>query len=83
MCPLQRKSYYEHCDQDVLLGDLGMREDVLQHRTHVRFVLLSQVDNTLVIVSCLGKKKKEEEKYFNKSSTAVTIKKTPYSEFFF
>lgn len=30
-----------------------MREDVLQHRTHVRFVLLSQVDHTFVIVSCL------------------------------
>lgn len=46
------KPYYEHCDQEVLLEDLGMREDVLQHRTHVRFVLLPQVDNTLVIVSC-------------------------------
>lgn len=44
-------TYYEHCDQDVLLGDLGMGEDVLQDRTHVRLVLLSQVDHTFVIVS--------------------------------
>lgn len=55
MCPPQcSQSYYEHCDQDVFLGDLGMREDVVQDRTHVRLVLLSQVDDTLVIVSCLG-----------------------------
>lgn len=49
---LEWRPYYEHCDQDILLGNLGMGEDVLQHRTHVRFVLLSQVDDTLVIVSC-------------------------------
>lgn len=46
------RPYYEHSDQDILLGNLGMGEDVLQDRTHVRFVLLSQVDDTLVIVSC-------------------------------
>lgn len=49
---LEWRPYYEHSDQDILLGNLGMGEDVLQHRTHVRFVLLSQVDDTLVIVSC-------------------------------
>lgn len=52
LCSGWRASYYEHCDEDVLFGDLGVREDVLQHRTHVRFVPFSQVDNTLVIVSC-------------------------------
>lgn len=44
-----RRSYYEHGDQDVLLGDLGMGEDVLQHRGHVRLVLLSQVYHTFII----------------------------------
>lgn len=44
--------YNEYCDQDVLLGYLSMREDVVEDRTHVRFVLLSQVDDTLIIVSC-------------------------------
>lgn len=33
-----------------------MREDVLQYGAHVRFVPLSQVDYTFVIVSCVGEK---------------------------
>lgn len=53
LCSGWRAPYYEHRDEDVLFGDLGVREDVLQHRTHVRFVPFSQVDNTLVIVSCM------------------------------
>lgn len=44
--------YYEHSDQDVLLENLGVGEDVLQHGAHVRFVLLPQVDDTFVVVSC-------------------------------
>lgn len=74
MCPRWTESYYEHDDQDVLLGDLGVREDVLQHRTHVRFVLFSQVDNTLIIVSCLKDKEKKN---------SVTIKEIPHLEFSF
>lgn len=47
-----RVTYDEHGDQDVLLGDLGVGEDALQHRGHVGLVLLPQVDHALVIVSC-------------------------------
>ena len=48
-----------------------MREDVLQHRTHVRFVLLSQVDYTLVIVSCEMWEREENDVSFDKQSTAI------------
>jgi len=45
-------SYDEHYDQDVLLGDLRVREDGLQDGRHVRLVFLPQLDHTLVVVSC-------------------------------
>ena len=51
----REKPYDEYGDQDVLLGDLSVREDALQHRGHVRLVLLPQVDHTLVVVSCSQK----------------------------
>lgn len=52
---VEKASYYEHGDEDVLLGDLSMRKDALQHWGHVRLILLSEIDHTLVIVSCQSK----------------------------
>lgn len=48
-------TYNEHCNQQVLLGDLGMGEDVVQHRVHVTLVLLPKGEHTLVIVTCRQK----------------------------
>lgn len=41
----------QHSDQRVLLGDLGVGEDVVKHITHVAFVLFTQCKHTLVIVT--------------------------------
>lgn len=48
----QEPTYNEHGHQQVLLGDLGVGEDVVQHRVHVALVLLPQSEDTLVIVPC-------------------------------
>lgn len=48
----QTDTYNEHSNQQVLLSDLSMREDVVEHISHVSFVFLTQCEHTLVIVSC-------------------------------
>lgn len=45
-------TYNQHGNQQVLLSDLSMREDIVEHIGHVAFVLLTQCEHTLVIVSC-------------------------------
>ena len=49
---VRNHTYNQHCNQQVLLGDLGMGEDIVEHIGHVAFVFLTQCKHTLVIVSC-------------------------------
>lgn len=46
-----RNTYNQHGNQQVLLGDLGMGEDIVEHIGHVAFVFFTQCKHTLVIVS--------------------------------
>lgn len=49
---VRKNTYNQHCDQQVLLSDLGMGEYVVEHIGHVAFVFLTQCKHTFVIVSC-------------------------------
>lgn len=48
----RKHTYDEHSNQQVLLGDLSVGEDVVEHVDHVTFVFLAQCEHTFVIVSC-------------------------------
>lgn len=41
----------QHGDQGVLLGDLGMGEDIVKNIGHVAFVFFTQGEHTLVVVT--------------------------------
>lgn len=47
----ESETYNQHGNKQILLGDLSMREDVVEHVGHVALVLLSQCKHTLVIMS--------------------------------
>lgn len=47
----ESETYNQHGNQQVLLGDLSVGEDVVQHVGHVALVLLTQCKHTLVIMS--------------------------------
>lgn len=44
-------AHNQHGDQRVLLGDLGMGEDVVKHVGHVALVLFTQREHTLIVVT--------------------------------
>lgn len=44
-------THNKHCNQKILLGDLSMREDIVQYSVHVTLVLLSKGEHTFVIVT--------------------------------
>lgn len=46
------ETYNQHRNQQVLLGDLSVGEDIVEHIGHVAFVFLTQCEHTLVIMSC-------------------------------
>lgn len=46
----QTETYNQHCHQQVLLGDLSVGEDVVEHIGHVAFVFLTQCKHTLVVM---------------------------------
>lgn len=45
-------TYNQHSNKQVLLGDLSMGEDIVEHVGHVALVFLTQREHTLVVVSC-------------------------------
>lgn len=48
---MQEYTHDQHGDQRVLLGDLGMGENVVKHVGHVTFVLFTQCEHALIIVT--------------------------------
>lgn len=53
---LKNGTHDKHCDQKILLGDLGMREDIVQYSVHVTLVLFSKGKHTFVVVTCKQQK---------------------------
>lgn len=49
---LENYTHNKHCDQKILLGDLSMREDIVQYSVHITLVLFSKGKHTFVIVTC-------------------------------
>ena len=48
---LKSGTHDKHGDQKILLGDLSMREDVVQHSVHITLVLLPEGEHAFVIVT--------------------------------
>lgn len=48
---LKNCTHNKHCNQKILLGDLSMREDIVQYSVHVTLILLSKGEYTFVIVT--------------------------------
>ena len=46
----------KHGDQKILLGDLSVREDVVQYSVHITLVLLPEGEHAFVIVTCKQQK---------------------------
>lgn len=53
---LKNGTHNKHCDQKILLGDLSVREDVVQYSVHVTLVLLPKGEHAFVIVTCKQQK---------------------------
>lgn len=74
----QEATYNEHRNKQVLLGDLSMREDVVQHGIHITLILFPKGKDALVIVTC-----NQKRTFFQTPHLCVTENKLLGVSFFF
>eukprot|EP00069_Balaena_mysticetus_P020523 bmy_02869T0 len=72
---LKNGTHNKHCDQKILLGDLSVREDVVQYSVHVTLVLLPKGEHAFVIVTC---KQQKEVVLTHRTGTLLCIRLPPH-----
>lgn len=71
-------TYDQHGDQKVLLCDLSMGEDIIEHIGHVAFVFFTQCENTLVIMSWKNKAISKNILCRMMAASSINVKRAPH-----